>query len=69
MDNLDYLAQQIDDKINQIKEHICIGKSDVDEYKKLCGEIRGLLIAREYITDLKHNLEISDDNSHWHKPQ
>ena len=61
MDVFEVLASQIDNKIIQIKEHICIGKSDVDEYKKLCGEIRGLLIVRGYTLDLKKNLEDSDD--------
>lgn len=69
MDVFEVLASQIDNKIIQIKEHICIGKSDVDEYKKLCGEIRGLLIAKDYILDLKQTMESSNDDSHWHKPQ
>ena len=69
MDAVEVLVSQIDNKIVQIKEHICIGKSDVDEYKKLCGEIRGLLIAREYVLDLKQTMENSDDDSHWLKPQ
>ena len=32
-----------------------------EEYKRLCGEIKGLLTARGYIIDLKQNLEESDE--------
>jgi len=38
------------------------GKAEsFEEYKKLCGEIRGLLIMRGYTLDLKQRLENSDD--------
>jgi hypothetical protein len=60
MDVFETLVLQIDNKTSQIKEHICAGKSDIDEYKKLCGEIRGLLLAREYILDLKQTTESSE---------
>lgn len=60
MDVFETLVLQIDNKISQIKDHICVGKSDIDEYKKLCGEIRGLLLAREYVLDLKQTTESSE---------
>lgn len=69
MDAFEVLIAQIDDKTNQIKDHICAGAEDIDSYKKLCGEIKGLLLAKGYILDLKHNLEKIDDDSHWLKPQ
>jgi hypothetical protein len=34
---------------------------DYAEYRALCGEIRGLLIAESYMTDLARNLEKMDD--------
>lgn len=69
MDNFEILVSQIDDKVNQIKDHVCNGSEDTETYKRMCGEIRGLLLARSYIIDLKNNLEKTDDDSHWLKPQ
>jgi hypothetical protein len=38
------------------------GKAEsFEDYKKLCGEIRGLLIMRGYTIDLKHRMENADD--------
>lgn len=62
MDALELLVQQADEKIVQLKDHLAAGRAtSFDEYKSICGEIRGLLIARGYTLDLKKNLEDSDD--------
>ena len=62
MDGFDVLFNQIDDKISQMKDFISAGKAETfEEYKRLCGEIKGLLTARGYIIDLKQNLEESDE--------
>lgn len=62
MDVIDVLVQQTDEKIAQLREHVAEGKaSTFEEYKRLCGEIRGLLIARGYALDLKKRLEHADD--------
>lgn len=62
MDVLDVIVQQTDEKVGQLKDHLAEGKAtSFEEYKKLCGEIRGLLIARGYALDLKQTLENSDD--------
>lgn len=62
MDALDVLVQQADEKIANLKDWLADGKVEsFEEYKKLCGEIRGLLIMRGYALDLKQNLENSDD--------
>ena len=62
MDVLDVLVQQPDDKLVQLRDHVAEGKAATfEEYKRLCGEIRGLLIARGYALDLKRKLEHSDD--------
>jgi hypothetical protein len=34
---------------------------DYSEYQRVCGEIKGLLFARQEILDLKRKLENSDD--------
>lgn len=62
MDALDLLVQQADEKIAQLKDHLAEGRAEsFEEYKKLCGEIRGLLIARGYALDLKQTMENSDE--------
>ncbi len=62
MDALDIIVQQTDEKVAQLKDHLAEGKAlNFEEYKKLCGEIRGLLIARGYALDLKQTMENSDD--------
>ena len=62
MDALDVLVQQADEKIAHLKDWIAEGNlKSFEEYKRLCGEIRGLLIMRGYTLDLKQNLENSDE--------
>ena len=62
MNAFEVLIQQADEKLEQLKEYLAEGKADsYEEYKKLCGEIRGLLIMRGYVLDLKQRLEKSDD--------
>ena len=60
---LDVLVEQLDDKVGQLKEHLSTGRADsFEEYKKTCGEIKGLLTARGYILDLQQTMEQSDDD-------
>ena len=62
MDAFGILVQQADEKIEQLKEYLAEGKAEsFEEYKKLCGEVRGLLIMRGYVLDLKQRLENSDE--------
>lgn len=62
MNALDVLIQQADEKVAQLKDALAEGRSEsFEEYKKLCGEIRGLLIMRGYTLDLKQKMENSDD--------
>ena len=62
MNAFEVLIQQADEKLEQLKEYLAEGKADsYEEYKKLCGEIRGLLIMRGYTLDLKQRMETSDD--------
>lgn len=59
---LEVLTKQIDDKILQLQEFIAVGNIDkLEEYKKVCGEIKGLLTVRNYITDLNKAMENSDE--------
>jgi hypothetical protein len=62
MDAFEILIKQADEKIEQLKDFLAEGKAEsFEEYKKLCGEVRGLLIMRGYTLDLKQRLENSDD--------
>jgi hypothetical protein len=62
MDVSDVLVQEIDSKVTQLKEWLSSGLAkEFTEYHKACGEIRGLLLARGYILDLKQKMENSDE--------
>jgi hypothetical protein len=62
MTGLEVLLKQIDEKVQQLKDSITNGNVEkFEDYKKLCGEVRGLLTAREYTLDLKDRLENSDE--------
>ena len=62
MTGLEVLLNQIDEKVQQLQESIVNGNVEkFEDYKKLCGEVRGLLIARGYTLDLKDRLEKSDE--------
>jgi uncharacterized protein YaaR (DUF327 family) len=62
MTELDVLIKQLDDKIAQLKDAVILGNyENFEDYKKSCGEIRGLLIARGYVLDLKDKMENSDE--------
>jgi len=62
MNALEVLVQQLDEKAMQLQEALATGRVEsYDEYKKVCGEIRGLLTARGYALDLKQLMEKSDD--------
>jgi uncharacterized protein YaaR (DUF327 family) len=62
MDAFEVIVKEIDDKVKQLFEYIGTGKADTfEEYKRLCGEIKGLLTARGYTLDLKNRMENSDE--------
>jgi hypothetical protein len=62
MDVLNTVTIELDEKVKQLKDHLAAGRAgSFEEYKQLCGEIKGLLFARQYALDLQRNLEHSDD--------
>jgi uncharacterized protein YaaR (DUF327 family) len=62
MTELEIIVKQLDDKIAQLTDAVALGNYDkFEDYKKSCGEIRGLLIARGYVLDLKDKMENSDE--------
>jgi hypothetical protein len=59
---LEILVKQIDEKIQQLQEHVASGRPETfEEYKRTCGEIKGLLTARGYTLDLQQRMENSDE--------
>jgi hypothetical protein len=59
---LDVLVKQLDDKISQIQDALGSGSAkDFEEYKAMCGEIKGLLTARLNIKDLQQRAKEHDD--------
>ena len=62
MDPLDVIVEQADEKVMQLKDYLSEGRAEsFEEYKRICGEIKGLLTARGYALDLKQRLEQSDE--------
>ena len=62
MDAFEVLVQELDDRVKYLKDWLGNGVAkDFVEYQKVCGEIKGLLGAKQYALDLKQNLENSND--------
>lgn len=61
MTGLELLVKQLDEKTEQLKESVVVGNLDHVQYQRLCGEIRGLLLAKGYVLDLRDKLENTDE--------
>jgi hypothetical protein len=58
----DVLLIELDKDIAQKRDWVASGQAkDFADYQRMCGEIHGLLIARQEITDLKQKMENSDE--------
>ena len=58
----EHVVQKIDEKVKQLEEHLSSkGAKTYDEYCEMCGEVKGLLTARNFLTDLTKNMEKLDD--------
>jgi len=56
------VTDNIDNKVKQVEEALgAKAAKSFDEYCAMCGEIRGLLTARSFITDLTRNMEKLDE--------
>ena len=71
MDASDVLVQNLDKEVIAKRDWIASGQAkDYAEYQRICGEIKGLLFARQEILDLKQKMENSDEwNPYRHKPR
>ena len=62
MTALEAIIKEIDEKLSSLQDTVMTGRlASYEEYKALCGEIKGLLYVREYTKDLKQKLEYSDN--------
>ena len=60
---LEHLSSKLDDKVSQLQINLADGNAmDYSEYKKMCGEVKGLLTARLYIIDLQERVTHNDDD-------
>ena len=58
----DVLSKEADEKVDQLKEFLASGGAkSFEEYKGICGEIKGLLIMKQRTKDLQHTVENSDE--------
>jgi len=61
MDALEVLLQTIDDAVQSKRDRVSSGQApDYADYKKICGEIHGLLFVRQEVLDLKQKMENFD---------
>jgi hypothetical protein len=62
MKELEIVSGHIDEKVIQLKDYLADGRCETyEDYKRICGEIRGLLIAKGYALDLKQTMEKADE--------
>lgn len=61
MDVFEAIAKEADEKTSQLKNHIASGRATTyEEYKYLCGQIQGLLYAKDYALGLRRQIEESE---------
>jgi hypothetical protein len=58
---LEYLDTKLQDERILIIDTLIQGKLDEGEYKRLCGALQGLDLARNHIKDLAKRMERDDE--------
>lgn len=58
---LEYLTAKLDEERTLIVDALIQGKLDEAEYKRLCGALQGLELAKNHIKDLAKRLERNDE--------
>lgn len=58
---LAYLESKLEDERILIVESLIQGKLNEGEYKRLCGALQGLELAKNHIKDLAKRLERDDE--------
>jgi hypothetical protein len=60
--NVDYLLDEYKERLDLLKQAVAAGNcQSFEEYKYVCGQLRGLESACAVIVDLKQRLENSDE--------
>ena len=58
----DVVLKDIDERRDMLAKALMEGSAkDYSEYRSMCGEIRGLSVAHNFITDLVRKLETYDE--------
>jgi hypothetical protein len=61
-DDLDYLLKEYKDRMTMLSEALARGNAaSFEEYRYICGQLRGLEAACSIIIDLKQKMEHSDN--------
>jgi hypothetical protein len=58
---LEYLAAKLEDERTIIIESLIQGRLEEGEYRRLCGALQGLDLAKNYIKDLAKRMEQDDE--------
>jgi hypothetical protein len=61
MDLFEVIAKEVDERTQWLKDNLAGGNSTPEGYHQICGEIKGLLFVKQYVKDLKQQLENSDN--------
>jgi hypothetical protein len=62
MEHLDHLLKEYQERMSYLTEGLARGNiPTMEEYRYVCGQLRGLEAASGIIIDLKRRLEHSDD--------
>jgi len=60
--NLEYLLSEYKDRIGMLTEALAKNNvASMEDYRYICGQLRGLEAACAIIVDLKHRMENSDE--------
>jgi hypothetical protein len=58
---LEYLNSKLEEEKRLIVDSLIQGKLSESEYKRLCGALQGLDLAKNHIKDLSNKLERADE--------
>lgn len=61
MDLFEVIQKETDERIQWLKDGLAAGNASLEMYHQICGEIKGLLYVKQYVLDLKRQLENSDN--------
>ena len=62
MNAIEVIVKNIDEKIVQLQDAVSTGRcASYEEYKGMCGELKGLLTARGYALEMQQRLEHDED--------